>query len=69
MMAADKCQRLAVAQKRLITAACDTLQIGLARHLHRDPHVYLEVLQWSNMVETWGAQQIDKNNPELNACT
>ena len=48
-----------------ITAACAFLEIDPPQVLNRGLHLDLEVLQWSKLVEIWGAQNEAKNNPQF----
>ena len=52
-----------------IRRACDSLQIGRLQVLNRGLHLDFEVLQWSKLVEIWGTQKRDKNQPPTERCT
>ena len=46
-----------------------SFKIDLLQAFNRDLHLALAVLQWSKVVEIWGAQNETGNNPELKVCT
>ena len=56
-------------QECFIHRVCDSFQIGRLQVLNRGLHLDFEVLQWSKLVEIWGAQNETINNPQLNVCT